>query len=31
MLWLLGVLMFLVQLTRLLGARSEAPSIAPAE
>lgn len=31
MVWLLGVLMFLVQLTRLLGNRSETPTMAPAE
>ena len=30
-LWLLGVLMFLTQLTRLLGSKSDAPSMAPAE
>jgi hypothetical protein len=31
LLWLLGVLMFLFQLTRLLGLESEAPLAAPAE
>jgi hypothetical protein len=31
MLWLLGVLMFLAQLVRLLGARAEARAMAPAE
>jgi hypothetical protein len=31
MLWLLGVLMFLTQLVRLLGARAEARTLAPAE
>ena len=31
MLWLLGVLMFLAQLVRLLGARDEARTLAPAE
>jgi len=31
MLWLLGVLMFLAQLVRLLGARAEARTMAPAE
>ena len=31
MLWLLGVLMFLAQLVRLLGARSETPAVQPAE
>lgn len=31
MLWLLGVLLFLAQLVRLLGARSEAPTAMPAE
>jgi len=30
-LWLLGVLMFLAQLVRLLGARSETPVVQPAE
>jgi hypothetical protein len=30
-LWLLGVLIFLVQLVRLLGIRREAPAVAPAE
>jgi hypothetical protein len=30
-LWLLGVLMFLAQLVRLLGARSETPAVQPAE
>ena len=31
MLWLLGVLMFLAQIVRLLGARTEARAMAPAE
>jgi hypothetical protein len=31
MLWLLGALIFLAQLIRLLGARSEAPAAMPAE
>ena len=31
LLWLLGVLMFLAQLLRLTGSRTEAPSMAPAE
>lgn len=31
LLWLLGVLMFLAQLVRLIGGRSEAPVTAPAE
>jgi phosphotransferase system glucose/maltose/N-acetylglucosamine-specific IIC component len=31
LLWLIGVLMFLAQLVRLLGIRSEAPAVSPAE
>ena len=31
LLWLIGVLMFLGQLVRLIGGRSEAPAMAPAE
>jgi hypothetical protein len=31
LLWLLGVLMFLVQLLKLMGGKADAPAMAPAE